>query len=233
MVAAAVEKAREDAAAAGAAKRLGSGGAGAEGPLGTAGPDGVTPARSLRSRILLAATGLFAERGYAATTVREVVAAAGCTKPALYYYFDGKEELFLAALRAEAELIRDIMAAGQGGPGTVRERLRRGLDRFFDHVRGHPVPLRMLMRAELHRDDRQPDFDFGAVRQMHLSMARDLLAAGVATQEVGAGVNLDDAVLALVGMIDQWCRRSMLDGMPIPDDVAERVLEIFFGGVAP
>ncbi len=41
---------------------------------------------------------LFAERGYDATSVREIVAAAGIAKPTLYYYFRSKEGLASALL---------------------------------------------------------------------------------------------------------------------------------------
>lgn len=44
-------------------------------------------------RILLAAARLFANRGYAGTSVREIVAMAGVTKPTLYYYFKNKDDL--------------------------------------------------------------------------------------------------------------------------------------------
>ncbi len=50
---------------------------------------------SVRQRLLRAASDLFAQKGYAATTVREIVAAVGVTKPVLYYYFGSKEGLYL------------------------------------------------------------------------------------------------------------------------------------------
>ncbi len=50
-----------------------------------------------RGRILLAAASLFANKGYAGTAVREIVAAAGVTKPTLYYYFKNKEDLYVRA----------------------------------------------------------------------------------------------------------------------------------------
>ena len=48
--------------------------------------------------IARAAARLFAERGYDATSVREIVAAAGVAKPTLYYYFRSKEGLASALL---------------------------------------------------------------------------------------------------------------------------------------
>jgi hypothetical protein len=43
--------------------------------------------QNARERLLEAGIALFAEKGYASTSVREIVARAGVTKPVLYYYF--------------------------------------------------------------------------------------------------------------------------------------------------
>src|ERR1700722_19587509 len=48
--------------------------------------------------IARAAARLFAERGYDATSVREIVEAAGVAKPTLYYHFQSKEGLASALL---------------------------------------------------------------------------------------------------------------------------------------
>jgi AcrR family transcriptional regulator len=47
-----------------------------------------------KERIAAEAIRLFCEKGYEATAVREIVDAAGVTKPVLYYYFKNKEDLF-------------------------------------------------------------------------------------------------------------------------------------------
>jgi AcrR family transcriptional regulator len=56
--------------------------------------EGTTSARAVRrTELLAAAAGVFAERGYAATTVREVADAAGILGGSLYYHFDSKESM--------------------------------------------------------------------------------------------------------------------------------------------
>lgn len=53
------------------------------------------PLMPLRDRVLAAATRLFAMKGFEGATVREIVAAAGVTKGALYHYFSSKDDLLL------------------------------------------------------------------------------------------------------------------------------------------
>jgi AcrR family transcriptional regulator len=89
------------------------------------GPNGVAaPDVAVRERLLAGAISLFARKGYAATTVREIVAAAGVTKPVLYYYFEDKRAVLLAVLEAHwAE--QAAVLEGFRPSGDVRETLTR------------------------------------------------------------------------------------------------------------
>ena len=65
----------------------------------------------VREAIFQAAVGLFARRGYFATTIRDIVEKAGVTQPMVYYYFGNKEQLFLTCVR---ELYRALMEMYEG-----------------------------------------------------------------------------------------------------------------------
>ncbi|MGK9220550.1 MULTISPECIES: TetR/AcrR family transcriptional regulator [unclassified Microbacterium] len=65
-------------------------------PRAIPGRPGVEP----RQEILDAAAALFAERGYAATSTRQIAERAGMRQASLYYHFGGKEEILLALLQA-------------------------------------------------------------------------------------------------------------------------------------
>src|SRR3981081_957713 len=49
-----------------------------------------------RARIIAAAMELFGERGYEGASTRDIAASAGVNAPALQYYFDNKEGVYLA-----------------------------------------------------------------------------------------------------------------------------------------
>lgn len=73
-----------------------------------------------RGRILAAAGQLFAEKGYAAVTMREIARAAGCSHTAIYLYFKDKEALLhhlaLPPLRHVTERLRDTLGDGRLTP---------------------------------------------------------------------------------------------------------------------
>ena len=192
-----------------------------------------THSTELRSRILREATKLFANKGYAATSVREVVEASGCTKPALYYYFKSKDALFLEAIRAEtAATTRILEQSMPHGGGAMRDFMTRGLEAYLEHVHSNPMGMRLLLRAELQRDEGQPIFDFDSLRTLHLQMLLQVLSYGVTTREVRSDVNLEDAAFALAGMVEQRMQ-LWLAGVPFPPDLPDRVLGLLFHGVAP
>ena len=67
---------------------------------------GSDKAEETRRRIIAAAAELFAEHGYHATSLNDVIAAAGSTKGGFYFHFPSKAELALAVLESTRERFR-------------------------------------------------------------------------------------------------------------------------------
>jgi len=79
---------------------------------------GVTGAET-RERLLRAAAGVFAERGYDGTRVTEISAAAGVSNGAMYAHFASKAELLVDALRTHGRrMLADVFAADPSQPVT-------------------------------------------------------------------------------------------------------------------
>ncbi len=73
----------------------------------TAHRDDTEEARETHERILDAAQRFFAEKGFDATSVRDITAEAGCNVAAVNYHFGGKENLYLESFRAMLGALRD------------------------------------------------------------------------------------------------------------------------------
>jgi AcrR family transcriptional regulator len=76
----------------------------------------MTELHSLQNLIIEEAGELFREQGYAATTIKQIAKASGCTTAALYYYFeDGKKHILREVIRRptkEAEFSMHLPQAG-------------------------------------------------------------------------------------------------------------------------
>lgn len=125
-----------------------------------------------RADIEDAATRLFAERGYAATTVDDIAAAAGLSKPMLYRHFDSKKELHMALLeRHRDELAAAALQPFLAGEREPIDRLPAMIDAWFVHAQQNPYVLRLLFR------DTTGDRD---VQALHVELQRRQRAADVA-----------------------------------------------------
>lgn len=184
---------------------------------------------NLASRILRESMQLFAAHGYAGTSIRQVVEAAGCTKPALYYHFENKQQLFLRAVDAACAELDVIESVAERG-GSVREQMLVGFRALRAKVQARPEALRLLLRAEMHQQEGQPRLDFRSFRARDLVRIETKLRQGVESGELRPDLDVHDAAIALVGTthlhLHLW-----LDGTPLPPDFADRVVALFFKGL--
>ena len=74
-------------------------------------------------RILLAAATAFAERGFHATTTRDIAAQAGLSSAALYFYFRSKEEVLYQIATSALDFTIDLVATEAKSPASPTERL--------------------------------------------------------------------------------------------------------------
>jgi AcrR family transcriptional regulator len=109
-----------------------------------------SPSRRLtaaeRRRVIeRAATKLFAQRGYAATTVDDIVRAAGVTKPMLYRHFESKQELCIALLEHyRDELVAAPLARFDPDQRDPHAQLESMTEAWLEHARSHPAATRLL-----------------------------------------------------------------------------------------
>jgi AcrR family transcriptional regulator len=137
------------------------------------------PAGERRRLILRAAGRLFAERGYAATRLDDVAAAAHVTKPIVYRHFDSKKALYLALLdKHEADL--PGFFAGIDRRAQPAQAVRAILEDWLDYVRANQHAWLMLFR------DSSGDAEIQGVRRRVSLRAREVLAAFIAERAAGA-----------------------------------------------
>ncbi len=97
-------------------------------------------------QILGVALELFISKGYQGTSMEDIAAAAEVTRPVVYNLFGAKDAIYLECLRiARGHLDqRLIEAAGAGTLATGRERLRAGIDGYFQFVEQDRAAWRLL-----------------------------------------------------------------------------------------
>jgi AcrR family transcriptional regulator len=153
--------------------------------------------------VLAAALELFARKGLAATTVREIADHSGFTNPALFRFFESKDALALYLFRRCYErLSREL--AGAVVPGEpFAENLRHLIERYAEFTDSHPEALLYVNDNLRLFWPRVPETD----RQRSIiGLSRRMLGMGIAEGAVATDVPVDLLVAALTGLLIQVAR---------------------------
>jgi AcrR family transcriptional regulator len=102
-----------------------------------------------RRHIIDVATREFAEKGYSGARVDAIAARTRTSKRMIYYYFVGKEGLYIAVLEEEYRKIRNIEGKLDLAHQTPEEALRTLVTSTFDYQNAHPEFIRLVMNENI------------------------------------------------------------------------------------
>lgn len=103
-----------------------------------------------RAEILEIATHEFADKGYAGARVDEIAAKTRTTKRMIYYYFGGKESLYIAVLERAYAGIRALEQQLDVDHLAPDEAIRQLAGLTFDHHEAHPDFIRLVSIENIH-----------------------------------------------------------------------------------
>jgi AcrR family transcriptional regulator len=185
------------------------------------------------NQILERAAALFAERGFANTSLQEVADALEISRPALYHYIRSKDDLLAALVHGitqqTAASLGEIAADGDLDPV---QKLDRAIRDMVQRIAANPARFRLLVAseemlpaplAEEHREARR-------LALQHLS---DVIQSGIdagALRRVDASI----AAFAILGMcnwVAQWYSADR-KGAPAPERVADELAAIGIAGLS-
>ncbi|SIO28221.1 transcriptional regulator, TetR family [Singulisphaera sp. GP187] len=155
-------------------------------------------AESTRATVIDAASRLFAERGFAATSMRDISAASGISHPLIHHHFGSKDDLYVAVKRHMVEGYArrfPVAARATNRPLSVRAEMRR----LMTYLSENEVMFRLCAWARLEGDIKvwpgEPDL-FDTLRsRIKAAQRRHLIRT-----------DLDPAALSLMilGLIYFW-----------------------------
>lgn len=164
-------------------------------------PDEVSTANEAEKRLLSSALGLFSEKGYEGTSIREIIERAGVTRPVLYYYFENKEHLFRRLVESWfIELVEDMDRALSGVEG-LREQLETVVVNIFEHAERSPQVVRLIFHTFFAPRHQAPKLDKDALWESRFSRIVGIMRNGVESG-VFSGRDPDMLAMAFCGMMD-------------------------------
>ena len=200
-------------------------------------PEGERPAGGARERrarpaydpssLVEVAAQVFNERGYDATSMEDLSAAAGITKSSFYHHVRGKEALLRAALERALDGLFGILDEPAASTGTPLTRLRHIVRRQVEVLAAELPHVTLLLRLRGNTEterwalERRREFDAAITR-----LVRDAQTAG--ELRTGSDPAVDARLLSgLVNSLVEWYRPGR---MPV-DALASEVDRMAFEGL--
>jgi AcrR family transcriptional regulator len=178
--------------------------------------------RLVEREILERAAELFAERGFAGTTVQDIADALGMSRPALYYYVKSKEVILQQLVENlsinDAKVLEKIASRRSGEPV---EKLREMALQLATNAGSNPHQTQILAQSKHHLPEGIAELNNDAER----SIAKRIMAVLEAGTAKGQFRDVDPhtASLAIIGMC-LWTAWWLEEETPL-EQVAEQVAE--------
>ncbi|URN17890.1 MULTISPECIES: TetR/AcrR family transcriptional regulator [Streptomyces] len=168
-------------------------------------------------RLLVAAVDAFAERGYHATTTRDIAGRAGMSPAALYIHYRTKEDLLHRISRIGHDRALEILEEAADGPGTAAERLAGAVRSF---VRWHAERHTTARIVQYELDALAPEHraEIVALRRRSDAAVRRIIGEGVAAGEFDVP-DVPGTTLAVLSLCIDVARWFDARGGRTPDEV--------------
>ena len=183
-----------------------------------------------REKVLETATDLFAEKGYAATSVREIVAKVGVSKPVLYYYFQSKEGLFYAILEWAGNVQQSILEEIFEASGTVLDRFIFLYRKMYEGIQQYQSLYKMIHSLIYGPPQGAPEYDYASYHRHMFNAVKRIYAEGLASGEIRKADAKEVAFLVL-SLLDFSLNMDKVQPDQADPQRPERMLRLAFQGL--
>jgi len=186
---------------------------------------------STRQRLLNAAANLFVAKGYASTSVREIVAAAGVSKPALYYYFKSKDGIYLALMERLWNRLLAVLDAACQRSGPAPKRILALMTDLTAIPNEERQVVRLIHAVYFGQPQGTPEVDYDSFFfKLHQALTA-IVSDGVTNGEL-AGLCPQDMAWVLLAVFDlivdmELCPTSQ----PLGRQDLARLIHVVFNGI--
>jgi len=193
-----------------------------------------------RTRILEAAHQLVGEKGFEATSIRDIARVSGANPALVYYYYGSKDGLFTALANANADRAAAVLREAAQLEGTTRERVRHFLQTWMTIICQKSRPISAWFRQAIHSQDAHGEVLRGRVAG-NIAILAGILQEGIDRGElrglrlhpmtVASGLMMSVAGLAMEVLLPR--ERTKLDISTDESRIAfiEGMLDVWFRGL--
>jgi AcrR family transcriptional regulator len=185
-----------------------------------------------RQLVLESAIAEFAKKGYAGTSVQDILRATKLSKPTLYYYFKSKAGLFRAILGFAYDESFRLMQSGVERQTRCEERLVEVASAVFAFARDHQSLIRLVFATVFAAPEEiPPDSIDSAKRRRNFEFVLRIIRDGQMAGELDSRFDPVELTHGIFGAISHQTRTHLLEAQGSLDRRrAERVVTLFLDG---
>jgi TetR/AcrR family transcriptional regulator len=185
--------------------------------------------RSGRTAIVKAAMEVFAQKGFAGASTREICAAAGLTKPVLYYHFRSKEHLYRELMIDSFGNYQKVLLRASQSRGTMRERLVRMVNTDFRATKEDAMRAKFVLRMIFSPGEQHPLFDYVKEMEEQRNIIAGVLQEGIDDGSLwGKALELANALMGMQLIAEL---EHLVTGRPtLTSKRAERCVDLLLEG---
>jgi AcrR family transcriptional regulator len=185
----------------------------------------------VRDRIFASALRHFSQKGYAATSLREISLDAQTTKPMIYYYFGSKDGLYGSIVRQILEEMADAIRSNLPAKASPADQVMAYCERYLDHFLAKEEIIALVLREV---------FGLGGVPMATLTQTLgdqvrhpldEILARGM-EQSVFCPDNVAVCASAITGVMNQFILAHVFGGASINRETPLHQVKYYLRGLS-
>lgn len=180
-----------------------------------------------RSQLIGIGRDLFAARGLDGTTIDEVAAAAGVSKPVIYEHFGSKEGLYTQVVESEFRILLDAINESLAEEAKPRELVERAALALLGYIEDREDGFRILMRDA---PPSQPEGAFSTLLGHVTARVENILSDEFSRRGFSSadGAMYAQMLVGMVAMTGQWWLESR---QPDKRAVAAHLVNLAWNGL--
>jgi len=192
---------------------------------------GTKPLRA-RDAVLASAVKAFARRGYAGTSMQDILRATGLSKPTAYYHFKSKAGLFRAILAYAYDESFRLMQSGLKDKATCQQRLVEVAAALFEFASRHRDLTRLVFATVFAAPQEIPPKSIDPVkRRRNFEFVLGIVQNGQKAGELDSACDPLELAHGIFGAISHQVRTHLIQRQgPLDRSRASRVVALFLNG---
>jgi AcrR family transcriptional regulator len=185
-----------------------------------------------RQLILDVALRHFADRGYAGTSVQDIVDEAKVAKPMVYYYFQSKAGLFLALIYGALDERFRVLSQAADYPGSFDKKLVAVLVALFKFIKEHRELVRLAFASTFAAPgELPPELQYKDQCRRSFEFFNNLIKAGQKTGDLSTDFDSQEITMAWYGLMNMYVMGQLFQPEILyTEETARSIVDLFFRG---